>query len=874
MKKKKIYSIPAKIITIAVLAVSAFVVALTGVRIIQGFWIGMTFSEMANGTFYEQSSAAAQYLYREGASILASLQSESTLSLNGSSYDESATVDITNLDAGVDYADKNPETTYTLAALDDFYNSNGYFLLQYLVDCGEELVDGYDYETATVTEDTAETDETATEAASEYVSEEMGADATRLGSKNVTLDMLVESDSDEAYYTYETVEYTFGIYGNLANVLYNNGIDVEEEYILNAAGGTLAEYAGENLDTVSILDSYKQLLNAAEVFNDLLSGIEQSNAMLFVKNISTGEIYTNIEEWRDLSLEEVEAAYIEDLDGPYYSYSENERASETTESIAGDTDSMETYGELLLDEVRASGAGYYQLFIALDVDFPLRTSSSYTQRQWFAGWIQHDVFALGLFNTVGTFFIALALVAVMLILAGFQTGRKPGDKEVHPALMDRFPLEFMLIGDLVLWGLLVYWVIWDLAFVYNDVLYSDVTYISTNVVGGAIPVALLVLLFAWECKRYGRRVKERTLGGSLILTLSRLIRKGMEKRRGTEVQVRRMVGWYWIFVALQFLFLVLAARLWWYGWYRGRAVFLLLIWLVLDIWVMAQMVRRTVERSKITKGMEELAAGNLDYQVDAVGFTPENRGTADVFNSVREGIKHAVEVEMKSERLKTDLITNVSHDIKTPLTSIINYVDILKKEDFEDERIAGYIDVLERKSQRLKQLTDDLVEASKISSGVITLDIQEINLKQLLQQSVGEFDEKFQERNLALVMNLTEKDMKIQADGRRMYRVIENLLNNAVKYSMPGSRVYVNGEVLGGTVSFTMKNMSEQALNFSAEELTERFVRGDVSRTTEGSGLGLEIAKNLTTMQGGDLELYLDGDLFKVTVSFPRYHQP
>ncbi|MCC8150371.1 MAG: HAMP domain-containing histidine kinase [Lachnospiraceae bacterium] len=883
MKKKKLFSIPAKIITIVVLAISAFLAGLAAMRIAQGYWIGMTFSEMAHGSFYNNSTAAASYLYREGSSILATLQDANSFCRDGASYDETETIDIMNLDAGVVNENKNPETTYALADLDAFYGSDGYALIQYLVNYGEELTydDFYTEEMYTDTAATeeadsgttvveAEIDADATEAASEFAQEEMGSDATLLGTENVTVDSIAGSDADESHYTYETISYIFGIYGNLANVLYNNGIVVEEDYIVNAAGETLAEYARENQDSISILDCYKKLIAAADALDEYLSGASDSNAMLYVRNISTDDVYTNIEEWRDLTLDEVRESYLESMggegDGTYYAYSENEWASETETDMVGSVDGLEYYGDLLLEEVRSSGVGYYQIFLGLDLNYPLRTSSSYTTNLWFAGWNNHNIFEP--FSTVTVFFLALAAMAAMLVLAALQTGRRPDDPDIHPVPMDRFPLEFMMIGDIVLWVLLIAWLYSQLSLVYSDVLYSDVTYISANVVGGAFSAALIVLLSAWEWKRYGRRVRERSVGGSLILIIVRKVRKSLETGRGAEAQIRCMVGIYWIFIVVQAFFLLLGARLWW-SWYSpGVGVFLMLVLIVVDLIVMIRLIRQTAERTRITKGMEELAAGNLDYQVDAVGFTSENRGTADVFNSVREGIKHAVEVEMKSERLKTDLITNVSHDIKTPLTSIINYVDILKRENFEDERIAGYIDVLDRKSQRLKQLTDDLVEASKISSGVITLDIQEINLKQLLLQAIGEFDEKFQERNLSLVIDLTEAEMRIQADGRRMYRVIENLLNNAVKYSMPGSRVYVSGVVQDRKVSFTIKNMSEQALNFSAEELTERFVRGDVSRTTEGSGLGLEIAKNLTAMQGGDLQLYLDGDLFKVTVSF------
>ena len=197
-------------------------------------------------------------------------------------------------------------------------------------------------------------------------------------------------------------------------------------------------------------------------------------------------------------------------------------------------------------------------------------------------------------------------------------------------------------------------------------------------------------------------------------------------------------------------------------------------------------------------------------------------------------------------------------------------VDILKRENIQDERIAGYIEILNRKALRLKQLTEDLVEASKISSGNITLTMQEINLKQLIKQTNGEFEEKFAAKNLNLICDLPEEQMLIRADGRRMFRVIENLYNNAAKYAMTGTRVYVTGSVEGDTVVFSMKNVSESPLNFKADELLERFVRGDVSRSTEGSGLGLEIARTLTVMQDGTFDLYLDGDLFKVTITFKK----
>mgnify|MGYP001051697796 FL=1 len=223
--------------------------------------------------------------------------------------------------------------------------------------------------------------------------------------------------------------------------------------------------------------------------------------------------------------------------------------------------------------------------------------------------------------------------------------------------------------------------------------------------------------------------------------------------------------------------------------------------------------------------------------------------------------------------MKADLITNVSHDIKTPLTSIINYVDLIKRERIDNEKVQNYIKVLDEKSQRLKQLTDDLVEASKITSGNISLHFEQINLTELMNQTIGEFSEKFEMKNLTTVMNVRVKNAVIEADSRRIWRVMENLFNNIYKYAMEGTRVYLSIEDMPDKKKFiviSIKNISASPLNCNPDELTERFIRGDVSRTTEGSGLGLSIARNLTEAQKGTFEIQLDGDLFKVILTFPK----
>lgn len=296
---------------------------------------------------------------------------------------------------------------------------------------------------------------------------------------------------------------------------------------------------------------------------------------------------------------------------------------------------------------------------------------------------------------------------------------------------------------------------------------------------------------------------------------------------------------------------------------------------LLDFWAFHNLFHSCWEHDKINEAIIGIADGNTSYQIDLELFTGKEKVLAQRINNIGMGLESALNEQVKSERLKADLITNVSHDIKTPLTSIINYVDLIKREKIQDPKIQSYLDILEQKSQRLKNLTEDLVEASKASSGNLKLEISDIDLVQLVQQTNGEFEEKFDSRHLELVTKIPETSIIIEADGRRLWRVLENLYNNTFKYAMENSRVYVDIEVSSDNsqVFFTIKNVSASPLNISPDELTERFVRGDVARTTEGSGLGLSIAQSLTQLQGGTFEIIIDGDLFKVHISFPIKHE-
>lgn len=352
-----------------------------------------------------------------------------------------------------------------------------------------------------------------------------------------------------------------------------------------------------------------------------------------------------------------------------------------------------------------------------------------------------------------------------------------------------------------------------------------------------------------------KRIKGRNLWkNSLLRVIVRFIYKIYDNRKKTTKTVLLLCGFFLV-QGIAVLF--------------RNGVTMLLV-LLADVGVFYVVLNGLLLKEKLKKGIEEIALGNMEYQIPLQGLRGENLKLAEMINGIANGFHMAVEEAMKNERLKTDLITNVSHDIKTPLTSIINYVAILKQSDIADPKIQGYLDILETKAQRLKTLTEDVVEASKVSSGNISLEYMDVDLVEMIQQTEGEMAEKFEARNLKMIVNLPAEPAVVHVDGRRMWRVLENIFGNAAKYAMPGTRVYADLKLEEDTVDLSLKNVSEHQLNISADELTERFIRGDLSRSSEGSGLGLSIAQSLTTMQGGTFNLYLDGDLFRVNIRFPR----
>lgn len=292
----------------------------------------------------------------------------------------------------------------------------------------------------------------------------------------------------------------------------------------------------------------------------------------------------------------------------------------------------------------------------------------------------------------------------------------------------------------------------------------------------------------------------------------------------------------------------------------------LLLLLAFDAAVLLGLLWVCGQAKKVRNAGMALAAGQMDYKVETKFLLPALRAHGEDLNRIGDGMAAAVAERMKSERLKTELITNVSHDLKTPLTGIVTYIDLLKKEELPGEKARAYVVVLERQSARLKKLTEDLVEASKAAAGAIAVEWQTLDAAELLSQSVGEYSERLADAGITPVVNVPEGPVPARTDGRLLWRVMDNLIGNVVKYALPGTRAYFDLSQAGNLVRIEIKNISSQALNISADELMERFVRGDSARSTEGSGLGLSIARSLTELLGGRFFLTLDGDLFKATV--------
>ena len=455
---------------------------------------------------------------------------------------------------------------------------------------------------------------------------------------------------------------------------------------------------------------------------------------------------------------------------------------------------------------------------------------------------------------LGLLALALDGAAVFLLVFFFRgAGWRPGAERPVAAGFARMPLDGL--------GFCLFWAICFLVAGGDSITYAISSYgLSPVSVTGlglvSCGFALCVLAFAYVLTV---QVKTRSLlQRTLVSRLARLTVRAVGAMARAWPLTWRAVLVFCLYLLLSFLALFLFPLLWFV--LQGAALFLVCRW--------------ALQWGRLQEGTGKILGGEPDFRIDTAHMYHDLAAHAGQLNDLGRAVNAAVEDRIQSERFKAELITNVSHDLKTPLTSIINYVDLLKMQGLDSPRAPEYLEVLDRKSQRLKKLTEDLVEASKASTGSLPVHLERLGMVQLFQQAAGEFEERFAQSGLTLVPGFPDRELWVLADGRHLWRVMDNLLSNCNKYALPGTRIYADVFRREGRVALTLKNVSRQQLNIPAEQLMERFVRGDQARSTEGSGLGLSIARSLTELQGGQFGIEIDGDLFKAAVSFPEAPEP
>ncbi len=461
---------------------------------------------------------------------------------------------------------------------------------------------------------------------------------------------------------------------------------------------------------------------------------------------------------------------------------------------------------------------------------------------------------------------ALALAALCALAAALWcAGWRPGAEGPQTMWADRVYAEIWLLLAGTAIALLVYGITECsdplVAWYYYDSLWPGDRLYTLCLMGLAAAVTAIFLAAALLLQTVAVRAKTRTLiRSTLLLRVLAWALGGIRTALLSLPVTWKAIVLFLAYTAFNFIAFTDVGR------YNGGFI---LLWFLVQGGALALACWWTISFRRLRTGARAMAEGDLENRVDTHRMPPDLQEHGEDLNNISMGLSAAVDEKMKSERFKAELITNVSHDLKTPLTSIINYVNLLRATDQTDPKALEYIDVLDRKSQRLKKLTEDLVEASKASTGVLKVEREKIGMEQLIDQALGEWEEKLEARHLSIVKLLPEGETWVYADGRHLWRVIDNLLSNCSKYAMEGTRVYLELTRGKGQAALSVKNVSREAITVPADRLMERFVRGEESRNTEGSGLGLSIARSLTELQGGTFQLTADGDLFKATVTLP-----
>lgn len=673
-----------------------------------------------------------------------------------------------------------------------------------------------------------------------------GYESDNIGIRNNGVEYVTDADGNVVY----TDVYNYESSGN-------NDAPLKEVYKPDGADSILDVVNNNKEWKGNLSKAYQYLYEALVQYSDASYGEKilktyasgATNVNYMYVDTKSGKVYTNI---KDVT----SSNYLKTLDkltsgaGPFMLI-----APDTQDCVLGFSNISDwtvSYWQNMLKNTGLAGENYLY-FVSVDKDFPVLDRIKQEK-------LVYDKFEPWLVPVMAGSVLALILALAGVVILTIGAGRNNEDKKVHLNFFDRCYTEIVAV---------VVFMIWLMG---TSVIVQAMDDEEMRIVWKTIGFGALGLWFGiWFLAGWlslVRRIKARSLWrDSLLRHILLLVRKCFSKCSnllvflgGNMISRVKIILLFGIFIFLQFMFTGMTVE--------GGSALSLLLMIVMDCAVLYYLIKKAWGREQIIAGLKKITDGDLQYKIPTEKLSGEQEMVADYINHIGEGLDAAVENSLKNERMKTELITNVSHDIKTPLTSIINYVDLLKRENPEDPKIRGYLEVLENKAQRLKVLTEDVVEASKASTGNIALEMTDLNFIELVHQVIGEFEEKFEERNLTMVVHFDEEEAIICADGRRLWRVLENVFGNVSKYAMENTRVYVDVKVDRPNVQLSLKNISAQPLNISAEELAERFIRGDVSRNTEGSGLGLSIAKDLVQLQGGEFKLYLDGDLFKVTIEF------
>lgn len=654
--------------------------------------------------------------------------------------------------------------------------------------------------------------------------------------------------------------------------LIDEAVDIN---LLYKSEGNIRE--GRAVDEEELLRNFKSYYGIVDGIITSSTTISDDYTVEIVSDSIPEELMDNFYEYSDLvstKLRGYRSIYIQsqldtyisikkDLDSykNFYYYIENARGSRVASNadkdiIKGLTQYIILDGEFLSDKMKAYTGytndiitnGGYRLYAGIPNEF-LSGDSFYEAETQFT--IKKDAFPFFVIACMSSVFLVIVLTMYIMRVAG-QTcsGGKVTLCSVDKIYNDIHTI--VVIGVVVLSFMTFSFLSVAL---FNR--YETVWYFGWGAALMVVAVVETVIVLSYLCSMSRQAKAGRLLSNTLIAAICRRI--------GETLSGKSLTGWV---VALFSLYTFICAVLFCFSKSDTRATFLLILFIFVAIMVVVKNMESLTRIMRAAKLASKGEYKNIDTRIITSTFS----GFATDINNIQTGLKKSIEEAVKGERMKADLITNVSHDLKTPLTSIISYAGLLDRETLNNEVAEGYVDVLVEKSQRLKQLIEDLIEASKASSGNLSVEKTKINLKELLLQACGEFEERAEAAKLEFRLD-AKNEVMIDADGKHMWRIYENLLSNVIKYAMPNSRVYVDIFKKGKYGCMTMKNTSQNEIEVNAENLAERFIRGDSSRTTEGSGLGLSIAKSLVLLQEGKFAINVDGDMFKVTVEIPLWYE-